>query len=62
MFPFGAQGFYNVTTPHITSVTGHNSNIVYVTERKNTPQGACTQLKNLHYDISTRFIPNLVIF
>ena len=35
---------FNVTTPH-TSVTGHNSNIIYVTELKNTPQGACTQLK-----------------
>ena len=53
---------FNVTTAHI-SVTGHNSNdIIDVTELKNTPQGACTQLKNLYYVISTRFIPNLVIF
>ena len=36
--------------------------ILYITELKNTPQGACTQL-NKHYQvISSRFIPNLVIF
>ena len=61
MFTYGAQGL-NVTAPHITSVTGHNSNIIYVTELKNTPQGASKQPKNLFYVISTRFIPNLVIF
>ena len=41
--------------------TGHNSNIIYVTELQNIPQGACTQLKRLYWVISSRFIPNLVI-
>ena len=44
MFTLGLKDFLSVT-PHTTqSVTGHNSIIIYVTELKNKPQGACTQL------------------
>ena len=51
-----------VTTPHSAMIaTGHNSNIIYVTELQNIPQGACTQLKWLYWVISSHFIPNLVI-
>ena len=62
MFTFGAQGFFKRDNPTAQSVTGHNSKLIYVTELKSTPQGACTQLKKLYYFISSRFIPNLVIF
>ena len=39
MFTFAAQGFICDTAQ---SVTGHNSNIIYVTELKNTPRRDCT--------------------
>ena len=35
--------------PHTAQlVSGHNTNIIYVTELKNMPQGACTQLVKLY--------------
>ena len=62
MFTLGAQGFFKRDNP-----TQHNRSpriipILYVTELKNTQQRSCTQLKKLYQVISSRFIPNLVIF
>ena len=38
------------------------SNIICITELQNKPKVDCTQLKRLHWVISSQFIPNFEIF
>lgn len=52
-----------LTTPHNTMIaTGLISKIVCTTELQNKPKVACTQLYRPFGVISSRFIPNFVLF